>query len=109
MHLDYNWFMNFQWELYSQLVYCSYLLHVYFVISLISLQPTHIVDKSSHELSIFVMGNAMSFISVTPQDHNKEVKLTVLDCHAEHTNCAKQSQGETIQPVQPRHSPSQSF
>ena len=31
-------------DLYSQLVYCSYLLHVSFVISPICLQPTHIVE-----------------------------------------------------------------
>ena len=63
MHLDYKWFMSFQWEIYSQLVYCSYLLHVSFVISPICLQPTHIVEKSS---SISVMDNAMCLISNTP-------------------------------------------
>ena len=63
MHLDYKWFMSFQWEIYSQLVYCSYVLHVSFLISPICLQPTDIVEKSS---SISVMDNAVCLISNTP-------------------------------------------
>ena len=53
--IDYKWFMNFRWEIYSQLVYYSYLLHVPIC--------THIVEKSS---SISVMGNAMCLFSNTP-------------------------------------------